>query len=181
MKIELSVVKKMEKKRKVLVVVVSSIIIFLILGTFYMMVPVHSPGRTLAPRVILSVESEEEVWEISVDGIEEGRSLSSLSIEDVGTLVCGSDSEEFVYLADIRDTWCDDWGIIWHDINDDGMLSVGDTIVISKEGGEAGRLQPGVRVTLYGAGYTTISDGDEVYAIFKGEMTLPDGYVNEAG
>lgn len=165
----------MEKKDKIkTTIIIIVVLLFLFVSVYlYLLVPVYSPPRTLTPRVILSVESEEDVWEISVDGIEEGRSLSSLSIEDVGTLVWGSDSEEFVYLADIRDTWCDDWGIIWHDIDDDGMLSVGDTIVISKEGGEAGRLQPGVRVTLYGAGYTTISDGDEVYAIFKGEMMLP--------
>ena len=178
MKIELSVVKKMEKKWMALVVVVSSIIIFFILATFYMMIPDYSPPRTLAPRVILSVECEEEVWVISVDGIE--GTLTSLSIEDFGTLVWESDSEEFVYLTDIRDTWCDDWGIIWHDIDDDGMLSIGDTIAISKEGGEAGRLHPGVLVKLYGAGYTTTSYGGEVYAIFRGEITLPHGYDERA-
>ncbi|MFW6142022.1 MAG: hypothetical protein ACOC53_05625 [Candidatus Saliniplasma sp.] len=171
----------MEKKEKLKItaaIIVVAILFLFVSVYLYLLVPVYSPPRTLTPRVILSVESEDEVWEISVDGIE--GSLSSLSIEEFGTLVWESDSEEFVNLTDIRDTWCDDWGIMWHDIDDDGMLSVGDTIVISKEGGETGRLQPGVRVTLYGGGYSTTSEGDEVHAVFNEEITLPDGYVEEA-
>lgn len=155
--------KKVIKLSIVLVSVV--LVIILILGTLYIMLPTSPPSET---SIRFSIESHEDVWQITIDEINEnGKSLSSIPYEHVHFRVTIIRNSIFllstIYLRDVRDNWSSDYEIIWlerdgtrlnqttiqmnqiiwNDLDGDGKLSLSDTIIIEKEGGSELQILPG--------------------------------------
>ncbi len=114
-------------------------------------------GRT--GRISLSVETTENTWDIAVEEIKMGKtSLASIASEDIILSIYPSDHTEDssfeervdIRLDDIRNKWCQDYGIQWDDVENDGELSVGDKILIDRDGGEERRFLPGSRIRIHG-------------------------------
>ncbi len=162
--------KKVIKLSIVLVFVV--LVIILILGTLYMMLPTSPPSET---SIRFSIESREDVWQITIDEINEnGKSLSSIPYEHIHFRVTIKRNSIFllstIYLRDIRDNWSSEYEIIWlerdgtrlnqttiqmnqiiwNDLDGDGKLSLSDTIIIEKEGGDELQILSGDDVGFSG-------------------------------
>lgn len=126
--------------------------------------------------VYFTVDSDEENWEVTIDRITIGRrSFSSVPYENVVLwfdLVTSSEDDyptARIPLSNIKGTWSDEYDysgrvdedgrdtttitmnpIIWYDTDNNGELSVGDIIIIDKEGGRDGRLLPGDVISIGG-------------------------------
>ena len=172
----------MEKKKSnwiLIACVIYLIILFTVVFSFYyfLILPVPPPPRTT--NVHLSVYSHEDVWVITIDDITRG-DQSSLSISTEGIrLGVGIERESVTILAEmglnnIKDIWSDEYTValmreddvesnqtiismnrvIWNDLDGDGRLSVGDTFVIEKEGGEDWQILPDDYIRFVGPAYS---------------------------
>ena len=157
----------MDKKvgKWALVIVSIALLIFFILGTLYMMLP--TPPSETRKIIRFSIESREDVWQITIDEINEnGKSLSSIPYEHTDfrvTIIRDQISLiSTIYLKDIKDNWSSEYEIrylkrddtssnqttihmnrvIWNDLDGDGRLSLGDVIIMEKEGGEDWQILP---------------------------------------
>lgn len=160
----------MNKKRLnwiLIACVIYLIILFTVVGTLYYLfiLPVPPPPRTTFAH--LSVESHEDVWVIRIDDITHGdQSLSSISTEGIRLEVdINRESVRLLVemeLSKIKDNWSDEYRVtrmredgvesnkttismnrvIWNDMDGDGRLSIGDTMIIEKEGGKDWQILP---------------------------------------
>ncbi len=131
----------------------------------YMMLP--TPPSETRKIIRFSIESNEDVWQITIDEInEDGKSLCSIPYEHTYfrvTIIRDQISLiSNIYLRDIKNNWSSEYEIIyikrdgtssnqttihmnrviWNDLDGDGRLSLGDVIIMEKEGGEDWQILP---------------------------------------
>jgi len=163
------------------------VILILIAGIFvyiYISFPEPSEGIVhISP--VLSVESREDVWVLTVDEMvaEDEKSFSAISYERL-VLRLGTRSNKAllrfeVNMSDIEDSWSNEYWerrsketvkmnrIIWRDVAGDEKLSIGDEIIIEKEGGEDGTFSPGYDFLIFGP-------TDEGYYCISKSLELPN-------
>ncbi len=143
--------------------------------------------------VYFTMDSNEENWEVTIDRITIGRrSFPSVPHENLVLwfdLVTSSEDHyptARIPLSNIKGTWSDEYDysrrvnederdttaiimnpIIWYDTDNNGELSVGDIIIIDKEGGPDGRLLPGDVISIGGR-------GESVSFPFSSKYKLPN-------
>ena len=101
----------------------------------------------------LSVESRDDVWVLTVDEMvaEDGKSFSAIWDELLRLNLRTRSNKVLlryeVYMDDIKDSWSNEYWerrsketvkmnrIIWRDVAGDEKLSIGDEIIMEKEGG----------------------------------------------
>lgn len=164
----------MDKKINWILVVFSIIILTQITGTLF-----NLWGIGTSPpygHVYYTIDRDQGNWEVTIDRITIGRrSFTSIPHEDMVLwfdLVASSEdhySTARIPLSNIKGTWSDEYEcsrrvnedewdittlimnpIIWYDTDNNGELSVGDIIIIDKEGGVDGRLLPGDVISIGG-------------------------------
>ena len=148
--------KTIEEKEKINWVVVYVMICLLVIPLSISLLVMIEPRPPSPPEdyyFFFSVESNEESWTIKVDILRKNGDPAYIPPDDSMLIARRRENESYhiideIGLAEIKDTWWDDYGIIWNDEDGSGMFSEGDTIVILKEGGEEGRLLPGDRITI---------------------------------
>ncbi|GEM_PF-4616728 len=172
----------MDKKRWIIAAISLILIAFFIISTIYMMIGDVYGGVTFT-YVSLSAESHENTWEITIDEItRDDESLSSISAEGkrIQVDVFKESYKESVSIraamrfSEIKNNWSDEYSvlswrvdtdpvnqttirmnsIIWNDIDGDGKISIGDRILIEKEGGPDWQLLPGDKIGGFFGGDT---------------------------
>lgn len=138
-----------------------------------MMLP--TPPSSFEKIIRFSIESREDVWQITIDEINEnGKSLSSIPYEHTRfrvTIIRDQISLiSDIYMRDIKDNWSSEYeiiylkrdgtssnqttiqmnSVIWNDLDGDGRLSIGDTMIIEKEGGGDWQMLPGDSIGFVG-------------------------------
>ena len=137
-----------KKKLKWIAILVSFLIVLAGVSVYlYMALPEPSEGIVhISPD--LSVESRDDVWVLTVDEMvaEDGKSFSAISYDQL-TLRIRESQDYDVNMSEIKDSWSNEYWerrsketvkmnrIIWRDVAGDEKLSIGDEIIMEKEGG----------------------------------------------
>ncbi len=189
--------RSMVNKKSMTILVTIFIFIILILYTFWLLLPVvDTPPPKSVIWIHVSIESHNNSWEITIDSISyQGESISSIQSETVRLRFelreppPGHDESIFgsrwqIFIQDMRNTWSEEYTsqydeditikmnrVIWNDLDGDDRLSVGDTFVIEKEGGEDWQISPGDDFYIFGYSedrtmcYTSHKDRERIFYI----------------
>lgn len=180
----------------IVAVVLLGVVLFIVTASLFMML--ESGTSPPLVQISTSLESHEDSWEITIDRIiYQEKSLSSVTTDRIRLIFKlqegphGFDSELYsdwqMYLKDIRNTWSEDYlfhinetttismnRIIWNDMDDDGKLSVGDTLVIEREGGEDWKIMPGDEISIRGSVRIGGFHGENISVISYPPHILPN-------
>lgn len=165
----------MDIKRWIIAAISLFLIAFFIISTIYMTRTEEIDGCVTFTYVSLSVESHEDTWEITIDEItRDDESISSISTEgrrvQVDVRRESVDIRAEIRFSKIKNNWSEEYSvgwwevdgdyvnnatirmnsIIWNDIDGDGKISIGDRILIEKEGGSDSQLLPGDTIGFLG-------------------------------
>ena len=144
-----------EKVRKMVCVAIVIVVLSVLTFLLYISLP-DAEGPQTWIQIYTSVESNDDIWEIKVDRIrltDPEKSLSSIPHKNLG-LRCEFSTLQYpitIPFSDIKDTWCEDYGVIWHDIDGNDELSVNDIIQIKKTNSDEETFLPGDRVSIGGS------------------------------
>jgi len=161
------------------------VILILIAGIFvYIYISFPEPSEGIVHISFdFSVESREDVWVLTVDEMvaEDGKSFSAISYERLRLRVTHvQKAQDYdVNMSEIKDNWSNEYWekrsketvkmnrIIWRDVAGDERLSIGDEIIMEKEGGEDGTFSPGYYLYIFGP-------TDEGYYCISKTLELPN-------
>ncbi len=176
--------------------IILGVVMFIVTASFFMMLEYGTSPPEI--QISTSIENHEDSWEITIDRIIcQEKSLSSITSDRIRLIFklqevpSDFDSELYsswqIYLKDIRDTWSEEYlfhinetttinmnRIIWNDRNDDGKLSVDDTIVIEKKGGEDWKIMPGDEISIRGSVRMEGFHGENISVISYPSHILPN-------
>jgi hypothetical protein len=152
-------IKSMNRKGKILVgiMVVIVVLVSSCLALWKLNKQPESPSSTY--RVEYTLEETSEGWYINITNtIREDGSIIEVyefKAEDVGYLLIGSNYSTSGRLTKINGTPSLDYNITWNDIDNNGILSIGDNFFISKIGGTSGVAKHGDRFIISYVGCET--------------------------
>ena len=172
----------MDKKKLKWIAILVSFLIVLAGISVYLYISLPEPSEGIVHiSADFSVESREDVWVLTVDEMvaEDGKSFSAISYELLRLRVTHvQKTQDYdVNMSEIKDNWSNEYWekrsketvkmnrIIWRDVTGDKKLSIGDEIIIEKEGGEDGTISPGYKLYIFGPtdeGYYCISESLEL-------------------